>query len=64
VRAALLSLVETVPGASALRGAVPLANGQLAMAQIDLAQMAGAGEILCLVSPCPFGARYQRAAGE
>lgn len=50
VRAALLSLIETVPGGSALRGALPLANGQLAMLQVDLARQAGAGEILCLVS--------------
>lgn len=50
MRAALLSLIETVPGGSALRGALPLANGQLAMLQVDLARQAGAGEILCLVS--------------
>lgn len=50
MRAALLSLIETVPGGAALRGALPLANGQLAMQQVDLARQAGAGEILCLVS--------------
>lgn len=50
MRAALLSLIETVPGGTALRGALPLANGQLAMLQVDLARQAGAGEILCLVS--------------
>jgi len=49
VRTALISLIETVPGGSALRGALPLANGQLAMLQVDLARQAGAGEILCLV---------------
>lgn len=50
MRAALLSLIETVPGGAALRGALPLANGQLGMLQVDLARQAGAGEILCLVS--------------
>lgn len=50
MRTALLSLIETVPAGSALRGALPLASGQLAMLQIDLAREAGAGEILCLVS--------------
>lgn len=50
MRAALISLIETVPGGSALRGALPLANGHLAMLQVDLARQAGAGEILCLVS--------------
>lgn len=50
MRAALLSLIETVPGGAALRGALPLANGQLAMLQVDLARQAGAGEVLCLVS--------------
>lgn len=50
MRAALLSLIETVPGAAALRGALPLANGQLGMLQVDLARQAGACEILCLVS--------------
>jgi hypothetical protein len=50
VRTALISLIETVPGGSALRGALPLANGQLAMLQVDLARQAGAGEILCLVA--------------
>lgn len=49
MRTALLSLIETVPGGTALRGALPLANGQLAMLQVDLARQAGAGEILCLV---------------
>ncbi len=49
MRTALISLIETVPGGSALRGALPLANGQLAMLQVDLARQAGAGEILCLV---------------
>lgn len=33
-----------------MRGALPLANGQLGMLQVDLARQAGAGEILCLVS--------------
>lgn len=50
MRTALISLIETVPGGSALRGALPLANGQLAMLQVDLARQAGAGEILCLVA--------------
>jgi hypothetical protein len=50
VRTALISLIETVPGSTALRGALPLAHGRLAMLQIDLAVQAGAGEILCLVS--------------
>lgn len=50
MRAALLSLIETVPGGAALRGALPLANGQLGMLQVDLARQAGAGEILCMVS--------------
>ncbi|MDM7954837.1 hypothetical protein [Blastomonas sp.] len=50
MRASLLSLIETVPGGAALRGALPLANGQLGMLQVDLARQAGAGEILCLVS--------------
>ncbi|WP_116968363.1 hypothetical protein [Blastomonas sp. UPD001] len=50
MRTALISLIETVPGSTALRGALPLAHGRLAMLQIDLAVQAGAGEILCLVS--------------
>ncbi|MFN3818723.1 hypothetical protein [Blastomonas sp.] len=50
MRAALISLIETVPGGTALRGGLPLANGQLAMLHVDLARQAGAGEILCLVS--------------
>jgi len=50
VRTALISLIETVPGSTALRGALPLAHGRLAMLHIDLAVQAGAGEILCLVS--------------
>lgn len=50
MRIALLSLIETVPGGSSLRGALPWANGQLAMLQVDLARQAGAAEILCLVS--------------
>jgi len=49
VRTALLSLIETVPGGAALRGALPLADGLLAMLHVDLARQAGAGEILCLV---------------
>lgn len=49
MRAALLSLIETVPGGTGLRGALPIANGQLAMLHIDLAQAAGAQEILCLI---------------
>lgn len=50
MRAALISLIETVPGGTALRGAVPLANGQLSMLHIDLAHRAGASEIMCLVA--------------
>lgn len=50
MRTAVISLIETVPGSTALRGALPLAHGRLAMLQIDLAVQAGAGEILCLVS--------------
>lgn len=50
MRTALISLIETVPGSTALRGALPLAHGRLAMLQIDLAVQTGAGEILCLVS--------------
>ena len=50
MRTALISLIETVPGSTALRGALSLAHGRLAMLQIDLAVQAGAGEILCLVS--------------
>lgn len=49
MRAALISLIETVPGGTALRGALPLAQGRLAMLHVDLAAQAGAGEILCLV---------------
>lgn len=49
MRAALISLIETVPGSTALRGALPLAHGRLAMAHVDLAVEAGAGEILCLI---------------
>lgn len=49
VRTALISLIETVPGGVALRGALPFAHGRLAMLHIDLAVQAGAGEILCLV---------------
>ena len=49
MRTALISLIETVPGSTALRGALPLAHGRLAMLHIDLAVQAGAGEILCLV---------------
>lgn len=49
MRAALISLIETLPGGTGLRGALPLAHGQLAMLHIDLAVQAGAGEILCLV---------------
>lgn len=50
MRAALLSLIETVPGGTSLRGALPLANGLLAMLHVDLARQAGCGEILCLVA--------------
>ena len=50
MRTALISLIETVPGSTALRGALPLAHGRLAMLHIDLAVQAGAGEILCLVA--------------
>lgn len=49
MRAALISLIETVPGSTALRGALPLAQGRLAMLHVDLAVQAGAGEILCLI---------------
>lgn len=49
MRAALISLIETVPGGTGLRGALPLAQGRLAMQQVDLAMDAGAGEILFLV---------------
>lgn len=49
MRAALISLIETLPGGTGLRGALPLAQGQLAMLHVDLAVQAGAGEILCLV---------------
>lgn len=49
MRAALISLMETLPGGTGLRGALPLAHGQLAMLHVDLAVQAGAGEILCLV---------------
>lgn len=49
MRAALISLIETVPGGTVLRGALPLAQGRLAMLHVDLAAEAGAGEILCLV---------------
>lgn len=49
MRAALLSLVETAPGSAVLRGALPLANGQLAMLHVDLAKDAGCAEIMCLV---------------
>lgn len=49
MRAALLSLIETIPGGATLRGALPLANGQLAMLHVDLAQEAGCEEILCLI---------------
>ncbi|WP_066043942.1 MULTISPECIES: hypothetical protein [unclassified Blastomonas] len=49
MRTALISLIETVPGSTAQRGALPLAHGRLAMLHIDLAVQAGAGEILCLV---------------
>lgn len=49
MRAALISLIETVPGGTALRGSLPLAQGRLAMLHVDLAADAGAGEILCLV---------------
>lgn len=50
MRAALLSLIETVPGGAALRGSLALADGQLAMVHVDLARLAGASEILCLVA--------------
>ncbi|PXW76037.1 hypothetical protein C7451_106202 [Blastomonas natatoria] len=49
MRAALISLIETVPGSTMLRGALPLAQGRLAMLHVDLAVDAGAGEILCLI---------------
>jgi hypothetical protein len=43
-------MTETVPGGILLRGALPLAHGQLALQQVDLVKLAGASEILCLVS--------------
>lgn len=49
MRTALISLIETVPGGTVLRGTLPLAQGRLAMLHVDLAAEAGAGEILCLV---------------
>lgn len=49
MRTALISLIETVPGGAGLRGALPLAQGRLAMLHVDLAAEAGAGEVLCLV---------------
>lgn len=49
MRAALISLIETVPGGTGLRGALPLAHGRVAMLHVDLAAEAGAGEVLCLI---------------
>jgi hypothetical protein len=64
VRAALLSLIETVPGGAALRGALPLADGQLGMLQVDLARQAGAGEILYLIGSVGEKVRQVEAYAE